>query len=67
MLGIERQPGAGQAVGNAAMHRAQAADRGEQAQHAAAARLDQAGIGPASAAISPRGTSVTISTCAWLG
>ena len=45
VLGIERQPAARQPVGNAAMHRAHTADRGEQAKHAAVRGLDQPGIG----------------------
>jgi hypothetical protein len=45
MLGIERQAKARHPVGDAAMHGAQPADRGEQAQRAAAARLDQPAIG----------------------
>jgi hypothetical protein len=45
MLGVERQPRARQPVGDAGMDGAQAADRGEQAQRAAARRLDQPGIG----------------------
>ena len=45
MLGVKRQSGTGQPVGNPAMNRAHPADRGEQAEHAAARRLDQPGIG----------------------
>ena len=46
MLGIERQAGARQPVGNPAMHRAQPPDRGEQAEHAAARCLDESPVSP---------------------
>ena len=45
MLGIERQPGAGEAVRDPAIDRAQAADRGEQPKHAPSGGLDQSAIG----------------------
>ena len=45
MLGEQRQAGAGQPVGDAGVDRLQPLDRGEQAERAAARRLDQPRIG----------------------
>ena len=46
MLGEQRQPGPRQPVGDPRMDRLQPLDRGEQAERAAARRLDQPRIGP---------------------
>ena len=45
MLGVERQAGAGEPVGDPGVDRAQPLDRGEQAERAALGRLDQPRIG----------------------
>ena len=45
MLGVERQAGAGEPVGDAGVDRLQPLDRGEQAERAALRRLDQPRIG----------------------
>jgi hypothetical protein len=47
MLGVERQANAREAIGDAGMDGAQALNGGEEAERAAARRLDQAGIGAA--------------------
>jgi hypothetical protein len=62
MLGVERQPGAGEPVGDPGMDRLQPLDRGEQAERPAIRRLDQPRIGAGERGRSPRLMSVTTST-----